>query len=258
MDERRVLWTRDGRERRHSNMTAFKSVSLNLVPLELDTWLMDYICCWPLLSSFSCLGPFARANTFYISSIHTYICARPLATYLSTPRYLSVACFFLRIIPLVLCITPFGVAIKSDCQSYYRLRAKCATTAAARATTRPRCRFDRDRMAVATHGSRDRGMRQALRCWQWSSCCHLPAHSKRKPHGQPLNGQTAYGSIMLPPDHHTHIFLSRAKIAQTNVLISHIMILGLSDSRCHRAAVSGVVLGTGTYCVAAIRRQRVG
>jgi len=203
MDERRALWTRDGRERRRFQTDGFqKCLTLDLVPLELDTWLMDYICCWPLLSSFSCLGPFARANTFYISSIHTascctspcpwvpallstfihsgvlplllganqnpsidifiwyhslfffflspfsffgfinlhiYICARPLATYLSTPRYLSVACFFLRIIPLVLCITPFGVAIKSDCQSNYRLRAKCATTAA-RATIRARSR----------------------------------------------------------------------------------------------------------------------
>src|SRR5712691_2281918 len=55
-----------GRERRHSKMMAFKSVSLNLVPMELDTWLMDYICCWPLLSSFSCLSPFAHTNTFYL------------------------------------------------------------------------------------------------------------------------------------------------------------------------------------------------
>jgi len=180
MDEQRTLWTLCSAGTSLLNHDSQKvSLSLNLVtPWNLDTWLMDYICCWPLRSRaraplrpstpfnisqafalhcccFPSRCPWVRAlssiyqfSHFYppplywaqiaefinwhihlvpffscLSSVLSFAYIFVLARWLplSTPLYLSVACFFLRLSPSTVHY-PIWCSNKFDCQSYYRLK----------------------------------------------------------------------------------------------------------------------------------------
>ena len=94
----------------------------------------------------------------YLSSLPSvlsfaYIFVFPRWLPLSTPRYLSVACFPLRLSPSTVHY-PLWCSNKYDCQSNYRSRAICATTATLgnlkRSDPVPRCEWQ-----MMTHGSRD-------------------------------------------------------------------------------------------------------
>jgi len=84
-----------------------------------------------LVPFFSCLLSLPSVLSF----AYIFVLARWLP--LSTPLYLSVACFFLRLSPSTVHY-PNWCSNKSDCQNYYRLEQQCATSAA---ISRPRSAF---------------------------------------------------------------------------------------------------------------------